>query len=339
MTLCELLNTLYGARRIYASTGGEVSIDCPFCPERVGKKDDKHRLGINTSTGTGNCFRCEKRWKKGKPGGKQFWFRELCRVYKANYVFSPDAGDTVEGPSNRIHESTQKSVTRLPEEYEPLWKNITDRIGRQALKYVLRRGITHEQIRRHKIGFASVGKFTHRIIFPVYSSRGRLKAFVARDWTNTADYKYLNSAGTRTLYNVPKQKKKVVCLVEGIIDCLSFERSSVGKLVDCVAGLGKSLTKKQVRILAQWETVVIWPDPDRPGIEGAIKRAQALLKKKVNVAIVLPDEDIETDTDLGNMRTAEIDERYKGQVPYSSSVAARMRLRVASATPKRKKRK
>jgi DNA primase len=315
------------------ATPGDFYVNCPFCIEEVGRQDTKHRFGINTATGVGNCHRCEK--KHSAKGGRRYWFRELCRVLNLSFQMDREDEDQ-ETEESKIEEPVKTSTIILPPEFEPLWRNVNDRVGRKALKYLLSRRVTKAQIKKHRIGFCAVGEYAFRIVFPVYSSMSRLKALVGRDFTGISSLRYLNSKGAKIMYNVPKRKKSVAVLGEGIFDALSGERALPH--VDCIAGLGKTLTKRQVRTLAKYDEVVLWVDPNRAGVEGTIKRALALQKKKVKVMIVPPLEDVSADTDLGDLREWEVKQRFADRVPYSPSLAARMRVRVSFVeTPKKKR--
>lgn len=328
VTLRDLIYQIYKSEDIRDNGNGEVSLNCPFCITEVGKKDFKQRLGINVDTGVGHCYRCEKK------GGKRYIFRELCRVFGVQHTldYEPDT-DALPKKKEIVKEKSKQEFV-LPVEYEPLWKNVNDRIGKKALKYLLDRNITPEQIKQHRIGFCAVGKYAHRIVLPV-TYKDQLVGIVARDFSGKAEYKYLNSVGDKSLYNVPKNIAKIANLAEGCFDALALERSEF-RNTDCLAALGSKLTKQQLKILCRYRTLILWPDADRPGIEGAIQKAIQLQKKQKQVLIVLPTEEDE-DWDLGRMLTDEIIERRKTAIPYSKAVATRLRLRIASFAPYKKK--
>lgn len=328
MTLHDLVMQLFPYA--YDKGGGEVSVNCPFCIEEVGKIDTKQRLGINTDTGVAHCYRCE--WK----GGKRKIFRELCRVFQRNEHLDIEEDEYAEKPKYERKEKPKKQVaTSLPEEYEPLWRNVNDKIGRRALAYVLSRNITEEQIKNHRIGFCATGDYAHRIIFPVYRGR-RIRGIVARDFSGKSDIKYKNSAGGKTIYNYPRKRQLVCHLLEGITDVLSMERAMPHQ--DAVATLGRTLTKFQLKLLARYKKIVIWPDPDRPGVDGAIKKAIQLQKKKVIVYMVVPEtEEIENEIDVGRMLPVEIESKYRQRRPFTLAVAKLMRARIAFAAPPKKK--
>lgn len=333
MTLRELITTLFPSNLIRDDGNGELAINCPFCIEEVGKRDFKQRLGINTTTGVGHCFRCEKKAAAGVIG-KRYWFKELNRAFNASYTLDKEI-DEAPIVEEVVKEKLKEVILKLPSEYEPLWKNVDDRIGKKALKYLTSRNITSDQIKKHRIGFCAVGKYAYRIIFPVVYKE-KLVGIVTRDFSGKAEYKYLNSKGDKTLFGVPKNIAREAHLSEGIFDALALERG-VDPSEDCLATLGGGLTKQVQKILKRYRVITIWPDPDRPGIEGAIKKAKQLVKKNITVKMVLPDSNDEEGDDLGSMHWEEIEERSKGAVLFSKAVASRLRLRIASIVPPKQK--
>lgn len=330
MTLRDLIIRIFPQESIRGNGDGEVSVNCPFCLELVGKKDFKQRLGINTTTGVGHCYRCEFK------GGKRYVFRELCRAFGVQHTLDREPDDDTYVPKEQVIKKKKPQDVKLPSEYEPLWRDVDEPIGKKALKYLTSRNVTLEQIRNHRIGFCAVGRYAFRIVFPVVYKK-RLVGLVTRDFSGKAEYKYLNSIGDKSLYNVPKKKAKIANMSEGVFDALALERG-VPLAEDCLATLGSGFTKQVLKVLLKYDTFVLWPDPDRPGAEGAIKKALKLQKKKKTVLIVLPDPDDEEGDDLGSMRGFEVAERRRQAVPFTSGVAKLLRMRIAAiASPKKKK--
>lgn len=334
MTLYQLIKGLF--QRVIDRPNNEVFVDCPFCLENVGKQDTKTRLGINYADGIGHCFRCE--WKSGdrkKPSSRnrKLIFNALCRVFDVDYQLTDEEITTEEKPKEKLKVAVEE--TQLPKEYEPLWKGVNDKVGKQALKYLHNRRVTKEQIKKYKIGFCAVGRYAYRIIFPVINDH-ELHGFVARDFSGLAEAKYLNSFGGKALYNLPEGKQKKLLLVEGVFDVLACERANLN--IAIIGNLGSKLKKKQVKIIKKLCRIIyVWCEPDPAGVVGTIKRAKQL--KKLKVLVIPPSQDIEYDTDPGDMLPQEIEERVKQAVPFTDGLASLMRTRIAFHSPPRKKKK
>lgn len=130
--------------------------------------------------------------------------------------------------------------------------------------------------------------FRNRIIFPIYSSYGRIVAFGGRTLEKKSDIpKYINSPDTpifkkgRNLYGIDRgrniREKKYSILMEGYMDVLTacyfgFDTS--------LAPLGTALTEEQADLIKKYSSNVILSfDMDKAGIS-ATERAAFILKSK-----------------------------------------------------------
>lgn len=335
MTLHELVDDIFGSPDV--KDGGEVSVDCCFCD------DGKERLGINVETGVMHCFKCDESSgdRSSVVNSKRRTFNKLCAESNTQATFTLDEGEvdtSVEKKTEQLQKGTKQYEDRLPKAFEPLWTNVTDREGKRARRYLQDRGITRKQIKKYKIGFCLSGYYAYRIVFPVWYGT-KIRGFVGRDFTGESELKYLNSKGQKGLYGLPlrSRRNKTAILVEGVFDKLAVENAGL-KACDAIGGLGSKLTPKQVKQLSTYDSITIWAEPDRGGVEGTIKRAKALEKKKVKVRVVLPDSDPDTDSDPGKLGETEeglkeIRLRIAMAVRYTSGIASLMRTRVAWTSP------
>jgi DNA primase len=303
MTLDELVRSVLDVRE--TSQEGEVNVCCPFCVYRGHAEDTKYRLGINTETGVAHCYQCEYIASRFNKNRKRKLFGDICRQLGLQTEEMTDKEVSIQKLETMSKKKEDVEVV-LPEEYEPLWENVNDAIGKEALAYVLARGVTEEQIKKHKIGFCAVGKYSYRIIFPIYmfskkTSQVKLNGLVTRTFYKDATGpKYLNSNGNKNIFNLksPIKRKKIGVLCEGVFDALAVERSV--DYVDALARLGSSLTSIQLHRLKSYKEIVVWPDPDEPGIEGANKVIRQIVDYNLNakISFVMP---LEDDEDLGKL--------------------------------------
>lgn len=201
------------------------------------------------------------------------------------------------------------------------------KLGIDAKKYLTARGIDEEIINEFKIGFdpdddkvsivlkakgysdedmiktgiASFGKkgiydiFHHRITFPIYDKDGYPIAFIARDFTNFSDSKYINSANTllynkgHVIFNYHKaldfSKQKGFCIVcEGVMDVIAYKKAGIDNVV---ATLGTACTKEQITLLKSLaKLIVLSYDGDKAGINANIKVGKMLYENNINVEII-----------------------------------------------------
>ena len=260
MTFQEILYRRRIPFRQSASDRNEIHLNCPFCPERRGERDYNFCLHINVLNGAGHCWHASCDFK-----GRHILFLVLRKL----------SIQTDELTSGGDVEETPPEPVTLPRDFQLLTKAY-DNLDRQALNYLLKRGITREQIAENKIGVSYSGNLAYRIIFPVLVGK-ELKGIVARDFTGNQQPKYLNSKGDKYLYHFDP-KAEVCILSEGVFKALRIARVTGA---NSAALLGHDLTPVQLDQLqkSSCRRLILWPDPDlvgRKGVLGIIEKLSDL---------------------------------------------------------------
>ncbi len=139
-------------------------------------------------------------------------------------------------------------------------------------------------------------KFSGRIIFPIFSSHGRVIAFAGRileKRDNAA--KYLNSPESiiyykgKILYGLSHAKDEIrkrnkAILVEGYMDLISLYQNGIKNVV---AVSGTALTDDQVQLLSRYtKNVFLLFDADTAGIKASMRSIELLLKKDIEIKII-----------------------------------------------------
>lgn len=297
--------------REHTTVPDEFKICCIFCVGRNQGQDFKFRLGFNVKSGLGHCFKCG--WSSRKA---------LLEILRA--IGSEHFGEI------RADGFTQQTRTRpepvtFPDGFEKL-KDVDDNdpVFGQARRYARKRGITPSQLRMHEIGATVLDeKFHHRIVFPV-RYEGMLAGMVGRDWTGRSFLPYVNSVGNKCAYNVHPEKysmgKKVAIVSEGIPKALAIERATCYKMVSA-STLGNSITAIQANQLKQFDEVILFVDPDLPGMTGYLAVAENLQPLVGKVSMVWPWPEAQAD----EMRDQEIREHIDGRKEVTPLL--RMKLR------------
>lgn len=145
-------------------------------------------------------------------------------------------------------------------------------------------------------------KFFDRIMFPVYSSDGKVIAFGSRIYKKDDDRgaKYLNSPETpiyqkrKHLYGLYQTKDTIIkndaaILVEGNLDLIKLWHHG---FTNVVASLGTSLTEEQVKLLSRYtKNFYILYDGDSAGKEAAARAINICISQSIfPKMIILPDE-------------------------------------------------
>lgn len=249
----------------------EVNICCPFCVDRGETEDTRFRLGINFVDKLASCFNCN--WKSRDAVKWVLW-----------KLGSREVADT----ESKVEEKVQEKP-KLPDDFELLHRiRPGDVPAYYGKEYLLRRGFTVEDMKAYGFGVSLVGKYAHRIVMPV-RWRGKLKGLVCRDFTKRALAKYLNTKGDKYLWNLPAFIKHgdLLVLSEGIFKAIAIQKS-LG--VCSSALLGHSITAQQLKQLkfSKAKHILVWPDPDIPGIKGQLAVCQVLKASGYAVSTLWP---------------------------------------------------
>ncbi len=282
----------------------EIRICCLFCEERGFTKDFRFRLGINVATSKGRCFNCN--WASRKA------VASLAYKLKVDGIVADNS------------KKEEKIIEhKLPEDFEQVDFDSKDYWHKKALKYLKSRRITAEQIIEHEIGFSLIGKYAHRIVFPVYV-KGKLEGIVARSMGKD-EPRYLNSEGRKAIYNYPEDKfsrLSTVVVTEGIIKSLNIEAIFPG--IASIAILGHTLTEYQESVLfnKQIGRLIMWPDPDYQGTSGFLDLAARFNNIKAPVSLPWPRPTKQVD----ELEVEDIKKMFYGSYRYSDNLASEYKM-------------
>ncbi len=148
--------------------------------------------------------------------------------------------------------------------------------------------------------------FRDRIMFPICNPTGKVIAFSGRAMTEKKDTpKYINSPDTpiftkgKSLFALNLARAKVrnenrIYLVEGSPDVIRLH--TIG-ITNTVAPCGTALTDEQIDLIAKYtHNITLVYDGDAAGQKATDKNAQALVRKKFNVNVMILPEKEDPDT-------------------------------------------
>ncbi len=142
-------------------------------------------------------------------------------------------------------------------------------------------------------------RLNDRIIFPIFSTNGRIVAFAGRILTNKENIaKYINSPESKIyykgkiLYGLFLAKEEIrkldfAIIVEGYMDLISLYQNNIKNVV---AASGTALTEDQIQLLSRYtKNIVLLFDADTAGVKASMRSIELLLKRGLNIKIaVLP---------------------------------------------------
>jgi hypothetical protein len=313
MSLLDELRAVGLEIHISSSDDNEMKICCPFCVEMGTSPDYRFRCGINLQSGLGHCYNCGWSSKKG--------FLELIRIFG----FSGDLANDIRGTNFTRQTRKRAEPVIMPEGYQLLHEvDLKDEEFGPALKLCFSRGITREQLKRHKIGATIAdAKYGYRVIFPIWDQEGLLLGLIGRDWTGQQALKYKNSTGTKSTWNGKPYAypKRLVIISEGIFKALAIERAIDNKF--CSASvMGNAITDTQVVQIHGFQEALLFPDPDKAGMTGFLNVAANLRSQFKRVSMAWPWPKKQAD----ELTRAEIREALKGAVLASTGLRNKIKL-------------
>lgn len=298
----RIVDYLKSKGHIIKKVGSNYGVSpCPLC-----NKGDNH-FRINPSTNLYNSFNgCTT-------GGsiidliKQLENKTEVEAIKELYILAGEdyeqqkqeylQGSKQLQPTTTPNENTIKNDT-IPDEQKAKVKqyidtNYTPEAEQQAIKVLSSRGIEREIISKYKIFIGKDMMNNNRIIIPILEN-GEYTAYIGRAIDNTNKYKYINSKGKMTAFNIDyiKQqpgKDKTIYICEGVFDALSLEQAGVKAIaINSVQQYNNtfiSKVKSHIQTASQY-TYILSLDNDAPGQENTKKIIKELAKLKITSKIL-----------------------------------------------------
>lgn len=275
----NVINSVIGPGKPTAR--GNMAHTCPFCHH------SKPKLEINfdenaTYYQKWHCWVCDRRGSK------------LMSLFKAIDAPEDKISElrSLVGTSRIITTSENSSTIELPKEFKPL-SEITgnDILGKHALIYLKKRGVTKQDILKYNIGFCEGGVYNKMIIIPSYSTEGKLNYFTARNFDPNSPVKYKNPPLSRNIvpFEVFINWSSPLVLCEGPFDALAIKRNAIPLL-------GKHIQDNLMKRIVTSTVKQIYIALDKDAIKDALRFAEMLLGEGKEVYLV----DLE-DKDPGEM--------------------------------------
>lgn len=240
-----MLSRALGAPRFRKLSKHEAVFVCPksSCPSRTKRKA---KLSVNVETDVFNCWVCHF-------GGKSLIgvLRYGARQALDEYVKSRDGG--VES-----HDQSYE-IPSLPEEYVSLTRSGHGVFYDRAIRYVMSRGLTVDDVFMLKLGYAEDGPYRHRIIFPSFDRDGELNFVVGRSMVpGEMKYRHGNFSKDIIFNEYLVDWKKPIVITEG-----PFDAAVAGENAIPIQGtFVRSSSKLFGRIVSSGTNVILALDSD-----------------------------------------------------------------------------
>ena len=267
--LINLVNSVLGTGKQTAR--GNQAYHCPYCHHA------KPKLEINFSEGNGgkNPWHC---WVCNKRGNHIFSIFKFVKVQDEKIE---ELKKIVKYSPKTVEQKLVQSV-KLPKEFKSLLEVTKhDIIGRHAITYLKRRGVTKSDILRYNIGYCEGGNYDKMIIIPSYNNEGKLNYFVARNFNPSSPVKYKNPPMSKDVvpFELFINWSSPLILVEGMFDALAVKRNAIPLL-------GKHIQKELMKKIVTSEVQKIYIALDKDAQKDALDFCEQLKNEGKEVYLV-----------------------------------------------------
>ena len=204
----------------------------------------KPKLQVNIETGKWHC------WVSNQGGHILF---QLLKQVNADRILFKELSDAVGSTYYTSDKKDDKQIIlNLPKEAKPLWNGGDSVQKLHALKFIMERGLTMEDVVRYNLHYCLNGVYQNRIIVPSYDSNGQLNYFVGRDFYK-GGMKYKNPPIPKDIigFDLYIDWSQPIVLCEGVFDAIAIKNNSIplfGKTI-LPKLFEKILTKKVKHII------------------------------------------------------------------------------------------
>lgn len=197
--------------------GKQANVWCPYC--RPSDKE-KRKLSIRLDDFCFHCWTCPARGRSLWNLIKQFGTREQLLYYRDRFLPKTDIVKR-----KFLDEIDIINKPELPTDFTLLpLANKQDPDVKAAWNYVTKRGLTSNDVWKHKLGISNDYRWYRRIIVPSFDSTGDLNFFIGRAIDGTRKPKYDNADVDKNKIifneiNIDWTSRLVLC--EGVFDAFN----------------------------------------------------------------------------------------------------------------------
>ena len=265
--LIQLIDKVLNSKGQSLSKANEYMWWSPFITHH------KPKLQVNIQTGKWHC------WVSNQGGHNLYQlFKKVGAGYQDFKLLNQLLGETTFYQKDTDKKS---EVIQLPQEMKSLSdKKDKSIIKEHALRFLRKRGITSEDIKRYNLGYCSEGVYQNRIIIPSYDSIGKLNYFVGRDfYASTLKYKNPPIPKDVIGFDLYVNWSLPIILVEGVFDAMSIKNNSIPLF-------GKTILPKLYGKIVENKVKDIFIILDSDAFDDAIQITEKFVNEGISVNFV-----------------------------------------------------
>jgi len=267
--IVSLLNELLNQDARLRKGGSQAVYFCPVCNHY------KRKLEFNLETFQWHCWTCDI--KGSNLGAFLFKVNASKNYHNRLFKLTGDIRTVLRNRKPKVFDELS-----LPEDFRSLSRSRNTPEYRNAMVYLKKRGIIHEDILRYNIGYCENGDYDQHIIIPSYDANAKLNFFMGRRYYNTEGViphkkpvASLNIVGLELFINW----NEPLNLCEGFFDAIAIRNNAIP-----LFGKYPSAKLRENMILNKVKRVNMILDNDALG--DAVKNCRMVMKLGIDVHLV-----------------------------------------------------
>jgi DNA primase len=179
-----------------------------------------------------------------------------------------------------IEENKSIEVVNLPDEYTPIWKPSNSIVRTHALKYLLRRGVSVQDMIKYSIGYCESGIYENKIIIPSFDENGIINYFVGRSFYKDSQ-SYKNPPASKDIigFELFINWDLPLILCEGAFDAIAIKNNAIPLF-------GKFIQDKLKMKILEKKVSEVYIILDADAIKSSLKIAENFINEGITVHLV-----------------------------------------------------
>lgn len=212
----------------------DVAFHCPVCNLESHKKKLIINLNENNDKfGYWRCWNCrDSNGMHGRNLIKLFRKIHATREITDELITALNSSIILKKSDNQDILPSNKNTNNinLPEEFISITNYQDTEAYKNAVNYLISRGITRNDIIKYNIGYCETGKYANRIIIPSYDSNAELNYFIARTFEKNVKPTYIKPSiknDNIIFFDMHINWDEPVLFCEGVFDAIAAKRNAI----------------------------------------------------------------------------------------------------------------
>jgi len=265
LKLQRILEAALGSGDLFS--GDNVAFNCPFC-HHVKKK-----LQINLVSHKWHCWVCDAK-------GRTIY--TLINKLDVSKEIKKSISKIIKSGDFRENKNQDYEILSLPNSFTRFWEaNKNDPEYKNAIKYLLSRGLSVLDLLKYDVGFCTEGLYSGMIVIPSYDENGLINFYTARSYYKDSSFKHRNPRVSKDIigFELFINWNEPITIVEGAFDAIAVNRNAIPLF-------GKNMSNRLKLKIVENKVKVVNLALDSDAINQALKHCEYLMANGIKVNLI-----------------------------------------------------